>query len=72
MEIAMLMPVNVAAAKIRGVHTAMTNTLDTPVEALERSLPIRVRRFSLRRGSGGASGSNWLTQGAPIQSGGAP
>jgi N-methylhydantoinase B/oxoprolinase/acetone carboxylase alpha subunit len=37
-----------------GVHTAMTNTLDTPVEALERALPVRVRRYSLRRGSGGA------------------
>ena len=37
-----------------GVHTAMTNTLDTPVEALERALPIRVRRYGLRRGSGGA------------------
>ena len=37
-----------------GVHTAMTNTRDTPVEALERALPIRIRRYALRRGSGGA------------------
>jgi N-methylhydantoinase B len=37
-----------------GVHTAMTNTRDTPVEALERALPMRVRRYALRRGSGGA------------------
>jgi N-methylhydantoinase B/oxoprolinase/acetone carboxylase alpha subunit len=37
-----------------GVHTAMTNTRDTPVEALERTLPLRVRRYSLRPGSGGA------------------
>ena len=37
-----------------GVHTAMTNTRDTPVEALERALPMRVRRYTLRRGSGGA------------------
>ncbi len=37
-----------------GVQTAMTNTRDTPVEALERALPIRVRRYALRRGSGGA------------------
>jgi N-methylhydantoinase B/oxoprolinase/acetone carboxylase alpha subunit len=36
-----------------GVHTAMTNTLDTPVEALERLLPVRVLRSTLRRGSGG-------------------
>jgi N-methylhydantoinase B/oxoprolinase/acetone carboxylase alpha subunit len=37
-----------------GVHTGMTNTRDTPVEALERACPIRVRRYTLRRGSGGA------------------
>jgi N-methylhydantoinase B/oxoprolinase/acetone carboxylase alpha subunit len=37
-----------------GVHTAMTNTQDTPVEALERALPTRVRRYRLRAGSGGA------------------
>jgi N-methylhydantoinase B/oxoprolinase/acetone carboxylase alpha subunit len=36
-----------------GVHTAMTNTRDTPVEALERTLPMRVCRYALRRGSGG-------------------
>jgi N-methylhydantoinase B/oxoprolinase/acetone carboxylase alpha subunit len=37
-----------------GVHTAMTNTKNTPVEALERSFPMRVLRYGLRRGSGGA------------------
>ena len=37
-----------------GVHTAMTNTRNTPVEATERALPVRVRRYTLRRGSGGA------------------
>ncbi len=37
-----------------GVHTAMTNTRNTPVEALERTFPLRVRRYRLRRGSGGA------------------
>jgi N-methylhydantoinase B/oxoprolinase/acetone carboxylase alpha subunit len=37
-----------------GVHTVMTNTRDTPVEALERELPLRVVRYTLRRGSGGA------------------
>jgi N-methylhydantoinase B/oxoprolinase/acetone carboxylase alpha subunit len=36
------------------VHTAMTNTRDTPVEALERALPLRVRRYAIRGGSGGA------------------
>ena len=38
---------------MNGVHTAMTNTLDTPVEALERAFPMRVRRYALRSGSGG-------------------
>lgn len=37
-----------------GVHVAMSNTLNTPVEALERELPLRVTRYALRRGSGGA------------------
>lgn len=37
-----------------GVHTAMTNTLNTPTEALERAFPMRVLRYTLRRGSGGA------------------
>jgi N-methylhydantoinase B/oxoprolinase/acetone carboxylase alpha subunit len=37
-----------------GVHTNMTNTRDTPVEAFERAYPMRVRRYAIRRGSGGA------------------
>jgi N-methylhydantoinase B len=35
------------------VHVAMSNTLNTPVEALETEFPLRVRELSLRRGSGG-------------------
>jgi N-methylhydantoinase B len=31
----------------------MTNSLNTPAEALEYAYPLRVRRYSLRRGSGG-------------------
>ena len=38
---------------MNGVHTAMTNTRDTPTEALERAYPLRVLRYRLRRGSGG-------------------
>jgi len=38
---------------LSGVHTHMTNSLNTPVEALESAFPVRVRRYSLRRGSGG-------------------
>jgi N-methylhydantoinase B len=37
-----------------GVHVAMSNTLNTPVEALEQTFPLRVRQYALRRGSGGA------------------
>ena len=37
-----------------GVHVTMSNTLTTPVEALELAYPIRVRRHALRLGSGGA------------------
>jgi N-methylhydantoinase B len=37
-----------------GVHVAMSNTLNTPVEALEREFPLRVTRYAVRRGSGGA------------------
>ncbi|MCF2136305.1 MAG: hydantoinase B/oxoprolinase family protein [Candidatus Thorarchaeota archaeon] len=36
-----------------GIHTHMTNTLNTPIEALESSYPLRVLRYSIRRGSGG-------------------
>jgi N-methylhydantoinase B len=42
------------AAGPSGVHVAMSNTLNTPVEALERAYPLRVVRNELRRGSGGA------------------
>jgi N-methylhydantoinase B len=38
---------------VSGVHTHMTNSLNTPAEALEYSYPLRVRQYSLRRGSAG-------------------
>ena len=37
-----------------GVHVAMSNTLNTPGEALELEFPVRMVEYSLRRGSGGA------------------
>ncbi len=37
-----------------GVHTHMTNSLNTPAEALEYAYPLRVREYRLRRDSGGA------------------
>ncbi len=38
---------------VSGVHTHMTNSLNTPAEALEHAYPLRVRHYSLRPGSGG-------------------
>jgi N-methylhydantoinase B len=38
---------------VSGVHTHMTNSLNTPAEALEYAYPLRVRRYSLRPNSGG-------------------
>jgi N-methylhydantoinase B len=38
---------------LSGVHTHMTNSLNTPIEALEYAYPFRVRRYSYRRNSGG-------------------
>jgi N-methylhydantoinase B len=38
------------------VHVAMSNTLNTPVEALELEFPLRVVEYAVRRGSGGAGG----------------
>ncbi len=39
---------------LSGVQTHMTNTLNTPVEALEMHYPLRMTRYALRTGSGGA------------------
>ncbi|GAB3682312.1 hydantoinase B/oxoprolinase family protein [Salinisphaera aquimarina] len=36
------------------VQAHMTNTLNTPIEVLERHFPLRMRRYAIRRGSGGA------------------
>jgi len=38
---------------VSGVHTHMTNSLNTPTEALEYAYPLRVRKYSLRLSSGG-------------------
>ena len=40
-------------AGISGVHCHMSNTRNTPVEAIEHYLPVRIRRYHLRHGSGG-------------------
>jgi N-methylhydantoinase B len=41
-------------AGISAVQTHMTNTLNTPIEVLESHYPLRIRRYALRDGSGGA------------------
>jgi N-methylhydantoinase B len=38
---------------IDGIHTHMTNSLNTPAEAMEYTYPMRVRRYAIRRDSGG-------------------
>lgn len=38
---------------VDGIHSHMTNTLNTPIEALEIAYPLRVERYELRQGSGG-------------------
>ena len=42
-----------AAPGLSGVHTHMTNSLNTPIEALENYLPLKIRSYGLRTGSGG-------------------
>jgi N-methylhydantoinase B len=39
---------------LSAIHTHMTNSLNTPIEALEYAYPLRVRRYAIRHGSGGA------------------
>jgi N-methylhydantoinase B len=39
---------------ISGVHTHMTNSMNTPVEAFEHDYPVRIVRYGLRKGSGGS------------------
>jgi len=43
---------------LSGVHTHMTNSLNTPLEALEHYLPMRIKAYALRKGSGGRGRSN--------------
>ncbi|HLY63674.1 MAG TPA: hydantoinase B/oxoprolinase family protein [Terriglobia bacterium] len=38
---------------LSAIHTHMTNSLNTPIEALESAYPVRVKSYSIRRGSGG-------------------
>lgn len=47
------MGASAAGAGCSAVQTHMTNTLNTPVESLESHYPLRVKRYEIRRGSGG-------------------
>lgn len=42
------------AEGVSGIHTHMTNSMNTPIEALEYAYPFRVRKYAYRRNSGGA------------------
>jgi N-methylhydantoinase B len=48
------MGASAAGEGLSGVQTHMTNSLNTPVEALEFAYPLRMKRYGYRRGSGGA------------------
>ena len=48
------MGASAAGDGLDAVQTHMTNTLNTPIEALEMAFPLRIRRYQLRHGSGGA------------------
>ncbi len=39
---------------IDAIHTHMTNTMNTPIEAIETSYPMQVDQYAIRRGTGGA------------------
>lgn len=43
-----------AGPGLSAVHVHMTNSRNTPIEALEHAYPLRVRRYAIRRGTGGA------------------
>ncbi len=47
-----------AHAGLSAVHTHMTNSLNTPAEALEYAYPLRVREYRIRKGSGGKGKHN--------------
>ena len=50
---------------LSGIHTHMTNTRNTPIEAIEHYLPVRIRRYGLRRrskGTGAFSGGEGIVR----------
>ena len=56
---------------LSGIHTHMTNTMNTPVEALEHAYPLLIERYVLRHASGGAGlhrGGEGITRAYRFQS----
>jgi N-methylhydantoinase B len=59
---------------IDAIHCHMTNTLNTPIEAIEREYPLRVVRYEIAEGTGGAGrhrGGNGLIRSIALVEGGA-
>ncbi len=57
---------------IDGIHVHMTNTLNTPIEALEREFPLRVKRYEFAPGTGGKGryrGGDGLIRGLQLRRG---
>ncbi len=52
------MGASVHAQGLSAVQTHMTNTLNTPVEVLETSYPLRIKQYAIRKGSGGVGKNN--------------
>ena len=48
------MAAGTTAVGLSGVHNPMSNSLNTPIEALEHAYPFRVTHYGIRRGTGGA------------------
>ena len=55
-----------------GIQTGMTNTENTPIEALDTHYPFRVERYTLRRGSGGERPSSREGRGSNVRSSSSP
>lgn len=52
------MGASAVAPGLSGVHVHMSNSLNTPIEAIEHALPVRIRHYALRRDTGGAGEHN--------------
>jgi N-methylhydantoinase B len=57
---------------IDAIHCHMTNTLNTPIEAVEREFPLRIARYEIAEGTGGAGrhrGGNGLIRAIELTEG---